>query len=290
MLSSSISYQRRSDFFLTWIFKFLAFITGLISVLILVFIVIESVPALNHAGILSFFNTASWYPKENLFNLTQMLTGSVLAAFGGILLSAPLGILAALFCNYYAPKPVAWVYFRLLELLSGIPSVVFGFWGLVILVPWIAEIHPPGASLLAGILILTIMILPTMALAADSIFKSFPTEQLQAASALGMSRASIIFRLILPVTSRQLFSALILQTGRALGETMALLMVAGNVVQNPNSIFDPIRTLTANMALEMAYATGNHRSALFVSGLILMILVIILMEIAQFFERGLRAN
>lgn len=150
LLSSSTSSQRQSDFILVWLFKGSAFVAGLISLLILLFILIESMPALQFAGLGAFFRSGTtWYPKEELFNLMPMLTGSLLAALGGILLAAPLGIVAALFCNYYAPPSIAWIYLRMLELLLGILSVVFGFWGLVFLVPSIAAIHPPGASLLA---------------------------------------------------------------------------------------------------------------------------------------------
>ena len=290
MLSNSTLSQRQSDRYIGFIFKTLGIFSGLISFLILLFIFIEAIPALKFSGVASFFTDSAWYPKENLFNILPMLWASILTAVGGIFLAAPLGILIALFSSYYAPKPIAWIYTRLIELLSGIPSVVFGFWGLVVLVPWITAFHPPGASLLAGILIVALMILPTMALAADSVFKSFPQQQLQGASALGISRLGTITKLVLPATGRALFSALILQTGRALGETMAILMVAGNVVQNPSSLFDPVRTLTANMALEIAYASGNHRSALFVSALMLMILVTALMSLSEYFERGFREN
>ncbi len=290
MLSSNTLSQQRNDKYLVLLFKALALITGTFSLLIVLFILLESLPALRFSGLYSFFNDRAWYPVENLFNLSPMLFASVFSALGAILLAAPLGIVVAIFCNYYAPPSLAWLFTRLIELLSGIPSVVFGFWGLVVLVPWVDEISPPGASLLSGILIISLMILPTMALSADSVFKSFPSLQLQAASALGISRSGTIFRLILPATWRPLFSGLILQVGRALGETMAILMVAGNVVQIPKSIFDPVRTLTANMALEMAYAVGNHRSALFVSGLVLMLLVITLMSLADYFERGSHEN
>ena len=173
----------------------------------------------------------------------------------------------------------------MVELLAGIPSVVYGLWGLVVLVPLITRLHPPGPSLLAGIAILTVMILPTVTLAANASFSQVPREYLHGAVALGIGRWSIIRRVVLPAAKSGLFTGIILQTGRAIGETMAILMVCGNVVQTPTSLFDPIRTLTANIALEMGYAVGNHRSALFVSGLLLMLMVIALTTAAEMISR-----
>lgn len=215
-----------------------------------------------------------------------MLVATILSTMGAVLLAAPLGILSAIYCNYYAPAKLTWVYRRLVELIAGIPSVVFGFWGLITLVPFIARFQPPGASLLAGVLILSIMILPTMALTADSIFQALPSTHALGASALAMGKWRMIRSIVLPATRRSLFGALILQTCRALGETMAILMVCGNVVQMPTTLFDPVRTLTANMALEMSYATGEHRSALFVSGLLLVVFVIVMVYFAHSFGRS----
>jgi len=169
----------------------------------------------------------------------------------------------------------------MVELLAGIPSVVFGFWGLVVLVPIIGRWHPPGPSLLAGILILTLMILPTIMLVAHASIAQVPVTYIHSATALGFSRWSLIWHVILPTSQVGLFTGVLLGSARALGETMAVLMVCGNVVQLPSHLFDPIRTLTANIALEMAYALGTHRAALFVSGLLLMGLVILFVGLAE---------
>jgi phosphate transport system permease protein len=210
-----------------------------------------------------------------------MLWGTLFAMTGAVLVATPLGILSAVFCHYYAPRPVARWYRRLIELLAGIPSVVYGFWGLVNLVPLIARLHPPGPSLLAGILILTIMILPTIALMADAALANVPQQLLRGAAALGLPRWATIRGVVFPAAKSGLFTGVILETGRAVGETMAVLMVCGNVVRTPHSLFDPIRTLTANIALEMAFAEGDHRAALFVSGLILMGLIVALAAAAE---------
>jgi len=254
--------------------------------LIVVFLVMDSLPALTHIGAARFFTDPSWHPAEGFYNLTPMLWGTLFAMVGSVLIATPLGILSAVFCHYYAPSVLARPYRRLIELLAGIPSVVYGFWGLVVLVPLIGTIHPPGPSLLAGILILTIMILPTIALMADASLANVPQQYVRGAAALGLPQWATIRGVVFPAAKSGLFTGVILETGRAIGETMAILMVCGNIVQTPSSIFDPIRTLTANIALEMAYALGDHRAALFVSGLVLMAIIVSLAISAEWISRG----
>lgn len=278
--------QHPSDTLLVWILRICAILAGVIVVFIAVFLVMESIPVLRSVGIVRFFTDSSWHPSENLYNLSPMLVGTLLAMAGSVLIATPLGILSAIFVNYYAPPKIAQSYRGVLGLLAGIPSVVYGFWGLVVLVPLIGGLEPPGPSLLAGILILTIMILPTIALVADSSIGSVPKEYMTSAASLGLSRWTAIRRIILPSAKSGLFTGTILETGRAIGETMAVLMVCGNVVQIPKSLFEPVRTLTANIALEMAYALGDHRSALFVSGLLLMLIIVCLMLAAEWISRG----
>lgn len=283
---SNTSSHWATDQLLSWFLRSSAVVAGAIVLLILVFLVIEALPALQHVGLLRFFTDSSWHPAEGLYNLTPMLWGTLFAMAGSVLIATPLGILSAVFCHFYAPPAVAGAYRRLIELLAGIPSVVYGFWGLVVLVPMIGEIHPPGPSLLAGILILTIMILPTIALMADASLATVPQQYVRGAAALGLPRWATIRGVVFPAAKSGLFTGVILETGRAIGETMAILMVCGNVVQTPSSLFDPIRTLTANIALEMAYALGDHRAALFVSGLVLMAMIVGLIVSAEWISRG----
>jgi phosphate transport system permease protein len=286
LLKSKILSHSRSDQILVLILRGCAILAGAIIILIILFLGLEALPILQQIGLGRFFTDASWNPAEGLYNLTPMLWGTLLAMVGSVLVATPLGILSAVFCHYYAPKAIAGLYRRLIELLAGIPSVVYGFWGLVVLVPIIGRLQAPGTSLLAGIIILTIMILPTIALMADASIAKVPPEYLKGAAALGLSRWAMVRSVVFPAAKSGLFTGVILETGRAIGETMAILMVCGNVVQTPKSLFEPIRTLTANIALEMAYATGNHRSALFVSGLILMALIIALVIVAEVISKG----
>lgn len=275
-----------TDRLLLWLLRGIAVIAGTIVLLIVTFLIVEALPVLRHVGVLRFFTDPSWHPAEGFYNLTPMLWGTLFAMAGSVLIATPLGILSAVFCQYYAPTRLARPYRRLIELLAGIPSVVYGFWGLVVLVPLIGEIHPPGPSLLAGILVLTIMILPTIALMADASLANVPQQYVRGAAALGLPRWAMIRGVVFPAAKSGLFTGVILETGRAIGETMAILMVCGNVVQTPSNLFDPIRTLTANIALEMAYALGNHRAALFMSGLVLMALIIALTISAEWISRG----
>ena len=259
-----------------------------IVLLIAAFLVVESWPALRHLGVGRFVTDPSWHPaaqaNAGTFNMLPMVWGTVCASAGALLLATPLGVLCALFIHYYSPQPVARAHRRMIELLAGIPSVVYGFWGLVVLVPLIRALQPPGPSLLSGILVLTLMILPTIALMADSAFAAVPAAQLRAAAALGLSRARTVAGIVLPASRSGVLTGVMLGAGRAVGETMAVLMVCGNVVQVPRSLFDPVRTLAANIALEMSYALGEHRSALFVSGLMLLALIAALGGIAARFR------
>ena len=269
-----------TDTLLRWVLRSGAVISALVMAMIMLFLLVESWPVLQHLSLARFFTDSSWHPLEGAYNLTPMLSGTLLASIGALFLAIPLGIASAIFIVYYASPRSALLYRRLIELLAGIPSVVFGFWGLTTLVPLINQLHPPGASLLAGILVLTLMILPTIALTSYAAFSAVPNEYMRSAAALGLSRWGMIRGVVFPAARTGIVAGVILAAGRALGETMAVLMVAGNVVQHAESLFDPIRTLAANIALEMAYAMGDHRAVLFVSGLMLMLLVMTLSGLA----------
>ncbi|MFN3649471.1 MAG: phosphate ABC transporter permease subunit PstC [Armatimonadota bacterium] len=279
------SVPRRADRLLVLTARAAALISAAVLLFMLLFLAREALPALRSPGVGAFLTDRAWHPTEGEYGMLPMAAGTLLAMAGALLLAIPLGVLSALFCCFYAPAPLAGIYRSLLGLLAGIPSVVFGFWGLVTLVPLLNQVQPPGASLLAAALILALMVLPTLALTAEAGLRAVPREYLAAAAALGLSRPTTIYRVALPAARSSLATAVVLAAGRALGETMAVLMVAGNVVQVPRSLFDPVRTLTANIALEMAYATSAHRSALFVSGLALALLVGALVLAAETLSR-----
>lgn len=249
----------------------------LIVVSVFLFLAWESWPAVREIGLGRFFSDGHWRPTPSAvsgeFSLLPMIVGTVAVTVGAVALAAPLGVLTAVWLVFYAPTALAVLYRRVLELLAAVPSVVHGLWGLVVLVPLIRTVAPPGASLLAGALVLTLMILPGVALMAEAVIRQAPREPIEAAVALGLRRPTIIRCVVLRGGARGLVTATLLQACRALGETMAVLMVCGNLAKFPGSVWDPVRTLTANIALEMGYATGDHRSALFVSGLFLLAVV-----------------
>jgi phosphate transport system permease protein len=253
-----------------------ALAASVLFVLIVVFLFKESWPILRRINPTRFLLDPAWHPTEGLFGLLPMLSASLAASAGALLLATPLGVASALFCRHYAPPMLARLYRWAIILLAGVPSVVLGLWGLTVIVPLIGRIEPPGASLLAAILILTLMIAPTIALTTEAALVAVPNAYWRGAAALGLSREATIANVVLPATRASIASGVLLAAARALGETMAIVMVSGNVVQIPASLFDPVRTLTANIALEMAYATGNHRASLFVSGLLLTALVLAL--------------
>lgn len=276
-----------ADALLVWVLRGCAAVAGAIVLLVAGFVVAESLPVLRSVGLAPFLADPSWHPSAGRFGLAPMLWGTLSATIGAVLVAVPLGVLSAAFSRAYAPAPARVVYRRILELLAGIPSVVYGLWGLVVLVPLIGRLHPPGPSLLAGVLVLALMILPTMALTADAALAAVPDAYVRGAAALGLSRWATLRGVALPAARSGLVTGALLATGRALGETMAVLLVCGNVVRTPTSVFDPIRTLTANIALEMAYALGDHRSALFVSGLLLFAVIALLVLAADAVaERG----
>ncbi len=240
-------------------------------------------PLLGRSGEL--LATSDWEPSSSRYGLLSMVASTLAVTLGAMLLSAPLGVASAVFARHYAPRPVAAVQRRLVELLAGIPSVVYGFWGLITLVPWIARWRGSGSSLLAATLVLALMVLPTVALLSDAALGAVPGDQARGAAALGMGRWAAVRRVILPAAMPGILRAWLLASMRAAGETMAVLMVAGNVVRLPGDPFAPVRTLTANMALEMGYAYGDHQAALFFSGLLLLALVAAGALLAERLER-----
>lgn len=277
-----------SDRLLSALLVTLAVACAALPLLVLGFLVSESLPVLTHLR--AFFSSEGWYPLEGRFGLMPMLWASLAAAGGALLLAAPLGLASAIFVVFFAPPPLARAYRLVLNLLAGIPSVVFGLWGLTVLVPLIARWQPPGASLLAAMLILALMVLPTVAVSSIAALAAVPRATLAGAVALGMGARSRILGVALPAARGGIAGGCLLAAARALGETMAVLMVAGNVVQNPSGLFEPVRVLTANIALEMAYATGTHRAGLFASGLVLTMLVLLLAWLAVRIMRIMRRH
>ncbi|GAB1232284.1 phosphate ABC transporter permease subunit PstC [Ferrigenium sp. UT4] len=269
------SFRWRADTLLASYAKGSALLAGLLLLLVLGLLVRESWPVLSAEGWRG-LQAQGWYPASGQLNLLPMLAATLALGMGALLLALPLGVASAVFVRFYAPVWCVEPTRYMLVLLAGIPSVVFGLWGLTALVPLLAMWQAPGVSLLAATLVLTLMIVPTIAASSEAALAALPKSLLDGGAALGLSQRGIVWGIALPAARAGIFAGVILALMRALGETMAVLMVAGNVVQMPAGLFDPVRALTANIALEMPYATGVHRAALFATGLLLLGLVIAL--------------
>jgi phosphate transport system permease protein len=274
---------RRADLAFLSLIGGCAVVTSLVIVLITVFLFNESLPAIRDIGIGRFFVGDGWWPLEHEYNLTPMLISSLALTFGALLITAPIAVVYAIFCTYYASPRVSAIFRRLVDISSAVPTVVYGFWGLVVVVPFINDFVAPGTCLLAGMLVLSLMIFPTIAVFSHSAISAVPVSYLHAGTALGVKEFSLIWHVILPSARRGILAAMILGTARAIGETMVVLMVCGNVVQTPTSLLDPVRALTANIALEMPYAMGDHRSSLYVTGFIVLLVVTCLVLLSEIY-------
>jgi len=250
--------------------------------LIALFIFIEGIPFLLKYGIKDFLLSSDWRPESGKFGIYPMISASFWVMLGAMLVGAPFGIAGAIFLAEFTPKTVMHIIKPAIELLAAVPSVIYGFIGVVVLAPIIREVFGgPGLSLLAGAIILGIMILPTViSISIDSIL-AVPASFREGSLALGATIWQTVHMLTIKAAKSGIIASIILGMGRAIGETMAVIMVTGNAVMIPNSALDSVRTLTANIALEMSYATGMHREALFATGVVLFIVIIFLNAIAS---------
>lgn len=261
--------------------KLLALLCAGLLFLILGFLIFEASPVLSLNWLTRFVQDTAWFPLDEAYGMLPMIIGSLAACVLAVLIAIPFALSFAITQYFLAPPLLARSLRLLINILAGLPSVIFGLWGLTTLVPLIAQWQAPGSSLLAASIVLALMILPTIALTTLSAFQHLPVSLLQGSAALALSRRTCVVRLVLPLCRPAVVSGIVLASARALGETMAVLMVAGNVVQIPSSVFDPVRVLTANIALEMGYALDTHRASLFVSGLFLCLLVLALTHLGR---------
>jgi phosphate transport system permease protein len=260
----------------------IAFSAVTILAVITIFIFAEGTPIMFRYGVKKFLLGLDWYPTEKSFGLLPMITGSLMVTLGALVLGVPFGLACAIFLTEFSSKRLRRVIKPVIELLAGIPSVVYGFMGVVILVPFIRETFGgPGLSVLAASIILGIMILPTIiSISIDSLL-AVPSTYRDGSTAMGATRWQTVRMVLLPAARSGIIASIILGMGRAIGETMAVIMIAGNAISIPRSILAPVRTLTSNIALEMGYASGEHREALFATGVILFIIIMILNTLAN---------
>ncbi|MDR1137709.1 MAG: phosphate ABC transporter permease subunit PstC, partial [Synergistaceae bacterium] len=240
--------------------------------LICLFIFANGLPAIWEIGPLAFLTGTRWRPGENLYGIAPMILGSVYVTAGAILVGAPLGILTAVFMARFCPKRAYRILSPAVSLLAGIPSIVYGFFGLVVIVPVARALFGgSGKSMLTTSVLLGIMILPTIITVSEAAIRAVPDSYCEGALALGATHERAVFFVMLPVAKSGVLASVILGVGRSIGETMAVIMVAGNQSVIPKSPFLGLRTLTANIVLEMGYAADLHREALIATAVVLFV-------------------
>ena len=268
---------------------FIAACASILAVaLICIFLFANGTPAIREIGFVKFITGDIWRPGNNLFGISTMIVGSLYVTAGAIIIGVPIGILTSVFMAMYCPKRIYRPLKAATELLAGIPSVVYGFFGLVVVVPLIRDLGQnlraaglvekagDGNNILTTSLILGMMILPTIIGTTESAMRAVPDHYYEGALALGATKERSIFRIIIPAAKSGVIAGIVLGIGRAIGETMAVIMIAGNQPRFASSILEGVRTLTGNIVIEMGYATGLHREALIATGVVLFVFILII--------------
>ncbi|MBE6992664.1 MAG: phosphate ABC transporter permease subunit PstC [Ruminococcaceae bacterium] len=261
--------------------KYIFMLAACISIAAVVFICLflfgSGIPAMLKIGVGDFLSGTRWKPLNELFGILPMIAGSIYVTAGAIVIGVPIGILTAIFMARFCPAKLHKLLKPAIDLMAGIPSVVYGFFGLVVLVPMVRNLFGgSGKSILTASIMLGIMILPTIISTAEASLRAVPDSYYEGALALGATHERSVFTILVPAAKSGITSGIILGVGRAIGETMAVVMVAGNQAVMPGSLLDGVRTLTANIVLEMGYAADLHREALFATAVVLFVFILII--------------
>lgn len=262
---------------------FLAACASVLAVaLICIFLFANGIPAMSEIGIFDFLLGEEWRPSNNIYGILPMIMGSIYVTAGAIVIGVPVGIFTSVFMAHYCPKKIYPFLKSATELLAGIPSVVYGFFGLVVIVPMIRNytaaqgIGGNGQTMLTASIILGIMILPTIIGVTESAMRSVPDQYYEGSLALGATKERTIFRIVIPAAKSGVIAGIVLGIGRAIGETMAVIMVAGNQPRMPQGILEGVRTMTTNIVMEMGYAADLHREALIATAVVLFVFILII--------------
>lgn len=289
MKEYKVNKSKRFRYFTDWTWKQIILLSSISSFLILLLIAIfifrEGLPAFSDIGIVKFLTGTTWSEEKGEFGILPMIVGTVYVTLGALVLSVPLGIACAIFLAEVAPVRVRDVVRPAIELLVGIPSVVYGLVGMLMLVPLISKLGGSGDSILAASIVLTVMVLPTIISISEDSIRAVPRACKEGSLALGATPWQTIWRVILPAARSGILASVILGMGRAIGETMAMIMVIGNSIIIPDSPLDPARTLTGSLALELKYAAGLQWNALFASGVVLFVFILALNSFALVLRR-----
>ena len=263
------------------------FICALASILavalICVFLFANGVPAMKEIGFLNFLTGTTWRPGNDIYGILPMIVGSLYITAGAIIVGVPIGLLTAIFMAFYCPKRIYGILKPCTELLAGIPSIVYGFFGMVVIAPVVLDVAKffgadisSGATILSASILLGIMILPTIIGVSEAALRAVPNSYYEGAVAMGATHERAVFSVMLPAAKSGVLAGIVLGIGRAIGETMAVIMVAGNQPRLTASVLEGIRTMTANIVIEMGYATGLHREALIATGVVLFVFILII--------------
>lgn len=271
--------QKFQEKLMQYVFLISAIASIFAVLLICLFLFMNGLSAIFKIGPLDFLLGQNWAPNDvpPSFGILPMILGSIYVTLGTLIVGVPIGILTALFLAFFCPEKLYKILQPLIQLLAGIPSVVYGFFGLVVLVPLMRTFFPGnGNHILSASVLLGIMILPTIITISEAALRAVPKSYYEGALALGATHEESIFFLVLPAAKSGVFASIVLAIGRAIGETMAVIMVAGNQARMPNGIFRGVRTMTANIVIEMGYAADLHREALIATGAVLFIFILII--------------
>ncbi len=259
------------------LFTLAAAVSIVAAAVICIFLFANGIPAIQEIGLFDFLGGSVWKPTADVYGILPMILGSIYATVGALVIGVPVGMLCAIYLSKYASPRMRKLITPGVELLAGIPSVIYGFFGLVVIVPLIrAAFGVQGMSLLAAMIILGIMILPTIITLSVSAIDAVPESYYEGARALGADHTRSIFRVMVPAAKSGIMAGIVLGVGRAIGETMAVVMIAGNQAQIPGSLLSGVRTLTSNVVLEMGYAVDLHRDALIATAVVLFVFVLII--------------
>jgi phosphate transport system permease protein len=268
------------DYFFARIFQICALISVISLILIIGLVFYKGLNPFIFKGysFIEFITGSEWLPELDKYGVLPMILASVYGTIGALLIGIPLGILVAIFIAEIAPKSIAKIVSPAIELLAGIPSVLYGIFALAVIVPNVQKVlgAPQGQSLLAVMIVLAIMMLPTIVTVSETAIRSVPQSYKEASLALGASKVETIFKIIVPAGKSGIFTGIVLGVGRAIGETMAVILVAGNSAIIPKSLVKGVRPLTTNIALEMGYSSGVHQEMLFATGVVLFSFILIL--------------
>ena len=260
------------------VFGIAAGVSVLAVVLICVFLFANGLPAIGKIGVFDFLFGQTWKPGNNLYGILPMILGSIYVTAGAIIIGVPIALLTSVFLAWFCPKKIYGICKSGINLMAGVPSVVYGFFGLVLLVPAIKNLLGlrNGNTMLTASILLAIMILPTVVGVTEAALQSIPRSYYEGALALGATHTHSVFFTVVPAAKSGIIAGIVLGIGRAIGETMAVIMVAGNQARMPKGIMEGIRTLPSNIVLEMGYAADLHREALIATGVVLFVFIMII--------------